>query len=99
MISLLFTLIFLASNAVAAPTADGTIAPAGYCPVAEHHVARFDNLPFWDKTYNAIPKYYGDLNFWDFQVHRDSAGGVIRAISGDQTAVAYGGSGSISILD
>jgi hypothetical protein len=97
MISLLFTLIYLASNAVAGPTADGTIKPAGYCPVSEFYIARFDNLRFYEKTYNPIPEYYNDLTFWNFQVHRDN--GFIPAVSGDKTANAYGGSGSISIPD
>ncbi|KAF1918802.1 hypothetical protein BDU57DRAFT_120891 [Ampelomyces quisqualis] len=95
MISLLLTLFFSACNALDLPTADST--SAGYCPVYEYNVARYDNLPFWEGAYNPVPPFYYGLSYSTFQVDRDD--GFIRAISGNQATMAFGGSGNISIPD
>jgi hypothetical protein len=68
-----------------------------YCPVRELKIASYDDLPFVEGSFNPIPPHYYGLSYTTFQV--DQYDGWFPATSGNQTTIAFGGSGNISIPD
>lgn len=73
-------------------------ADADYCyPTRETKTANYDDLTFNEGSANPIPPHYYGLSYYTFQV--DQYDGFIPATSGNQTAIAFGGSGSFSIPD
>ncbi len=69
-------------------------APKHDCPKQfRNHVTRFDNLTFTQGSANPIGMNEG-LNYTNFQV---GEGETIKPVSGQKWAIAYGGSGNISI--
>jgi hypothetical protein len=67
------------------------------CPIREFKTARYDDLPFVEGSSNPIPPHYYGLSYTTFQV--DQYDGFLPATSGNQTIIAFGGSGNISIPD
>ncbi|KAF1954219.1 hypothetical protein CC80DRAFT_526903 [Byssothecium circinans] len=72
-------------------------APAAADAIKETKIARYDDLPFTEGSFNPIPPHYYGLSYFTFQV--DQYDGFIPPTSGNQTAMAFGGSGNISIPD
>ncbi|KAH7071539.1 hypothetical protein BKA63DRAFT_448254 [Paraphoma chrysanthemicola] len=66
-------------------------------PIREPKLARYDDLPFVEPGPNPIPPHYYGLSYVTFQV--DQHDGFIPPTSGNQTAMAFGGSGNITIPD
>jgi hypothetical protein len=91
----IFLLITLALSVFAAPVADDT--EKGCYPIRETKIARYDDLPFVEPGTNPIPPHYYGLSYITFQV--DQYDGFIPPTSGNQTAMAFGGSGNITIPD
>jgi hypothetical protein len=87
----LAALIPLAHLTIAAPSSSGCK------PTKESKLAQFDDLPFNDGSASPIPPHYYGLSYSTFQV--DQYDGFIPPTSGNQWAMAYGGSGNISIPD
>ena len=88
MFSLSFIILSLLTVAWAIPT------PKHDCNKHfRNHVARFDNLTFTQGSTNNIGMNEG-LNYTTFQVGQ---GETIKPVSGKNWAIAYGGSGNISI--
>ncbi|KAF2490841.1 hypothetical protein BU16DRAFT_469932, partial [Lophium mytilinum] len=58
---------------------------------------QYDDLPWIEGSYNPIPPHYYGLSYTTFQV--DHYDGFIPATSGNQSAMAFGGSGNITIPD
>jgi hypothetical protein len=85
----------LASSISAAPVADDI--EKGCYPIREAKIARYDDLPFVEPGANPIPPHYYGLSYITFQV--DQYDGFIPPTSGNQTAMAFGGSGNITIPD
>jgi hypothetical protein len=65
--------------------------------VTEEWWNQFDDLTFNDGGFSPIPPHYYGLSYFTFQV--DQFDGFIQAASGNQWAMSYGGSGTISIPD
>jgi hypothetical protein len=61
------------------------------------YVAKYDDLPFNEGSMNPIPPHYYGLSYITFQV--DQYDGFIPPTSGNQWAMAFGGSGNITIPD
>jgi hypothetical protein len=91
MLTTIAALLPLACLAIAAPATDGCK------PIKEDKIARFDDLPFNEGSFNQIPPHYYGLSYTTFQV--DQYDGFIPPTSGNQWAMAFGGSGNISIPD
>ncbi|KAH4016781.1 hypothetical protein HBH70_233370 [Parastagonospora nodorum] len=88
-------LLFLVSSGLSAPTSD---ASTNDChPTKELKTAKYDDLRFDDGGFNPIPPHYYGLSYTAFQV--DQYDGWFPPTSGNQTAVAYGGSGNFSVPD
>ncbi|KAF1998122.1 hypothetical protein P154DRAFT_564893 [Amniculicola lignicola CBS 123094] len=77
----------------------GTPVPQdGYCrPSRSTKIAKYDDLTWIEGNYNPIPPHYYGLSYTTFQV--DSYDGFIPPTSWNQTAMAFGGSGNISVPD
>jgi len=86
-----FATLLLACLAVAAPEETACNA------TKEAKVARFDDLSVIDGSMNQIPPHYYGLSYFTFQA--DQFDGFIPPTSGDKWAMAFGGSGNISIPD
>ncbi|KAF2246160.1 hypothetical protein BU26DRAFT_521633 [Trematosphaeria pertusa] len=86
------TLLPLLALAVAAPTANGP------CRARKQtYVAKYDGLPFQEPGPNPIPPHYYGLGYTTFQI--DQHDHFIPPTSGNQWAMAFGGSGNISVPD
>lgn len=86
-------LFFFATSGLSAPTTD---AGSNDCyPTKELKTAKYDDLRFDDGGFNPIPPHYYGLSYTAFQV--DQYDGWFPPTSGNQTAVAYGGSGNFSV--
>jgi hypothetical protein len=94
MICSTFTLLSIASICIAVPT---TFANRESCPIKESKIASYDDLPFFEPGPNPIPPHYYGLSYSTFQV--DQYDGFISPKSGNQSAMAFGGSGNITIPD
>jgi hypothetical protein len=80
--SLILALLPLVSLTAAAPPC---------WPTHESYTATYDDLED-----GAVPLLYEGLTYTTFQV--DQYDGFIKPTSGDKWAIAYGGSGNISVL-
>jgi hypothetical protein len=89
------TILSIVSLTLAAPTAD--VSSHDCYPTRELNVAKYDDLSFNDGGFSPIPPHYYGLSYTAFQV--DQYDGWFPPTSGNQTAIAYGGSGNISIPD
>ncbi|KAF2743255.1 hypothetical protein M011DRAFT_228692 [Sporormia fimetaria CBS 119925] len=67
------------------------------CPSCTANIARYDDLTFNEGSYNPIPPHYYGLSYINFQV--DQYDGFIPPTSGNQWAMAFGGSGNITVPD
>lgn len=88
-------LLVVASVVLAAPTADSDSTKCH--PDKAYKVARYDDLPFNEPGPTPIPPHYYGLSYITFQV--DQYDGWIPPTSGNQTAIAFGGSGNITVPD
>ncbi|KAK4221631.1 hypothetical protein QBC38DRAFT_403000 [Podospora fimiseda] len=66
-------------------------------PHPKEYVANYDDLPWDELTPNPLPSGYKSLTYNIFQV--DQYDGFISPSSGTQYAMAFGGSGNISVSD
>jgi hypothetical protein len=80
---------------LAAPATD--LKPRDCHPIREPKTAKYDDLPFYEGSPNPIPPHYYGLSYFDFQI--DQYDGFIPPTSGNQTAIAFGGSGNFSVPD
>ncbi|KAH8699348.1 hypothetical protein GQ44DRAFT_665587 [Phaeosphaeriaceae sp. PMI808] len=92
MVPIPLILLYFASIGLTVPTADSSC-----YPTREPKVANYDDLPFVEPGPNPIPPHYYGLSYTTFQV--DQYDGWIPPTSGNQWAMAFGGSGNISIPD
>lgn len=65
--------------------------------IRELKTASFDDLNFYEGDASPIPPHYLGLSYFNFQV--DQFDGFIPATSGNQTIIAYGGTGDIMVPD
>lgn len=90
----LATLLNLSILSVAHPSAEAT---AQCTPSRTTYTAQYDDLPFTEPGPNPVPPHYYGLSYTTFQV--DQYDFFIPPTSGNQWAMAFGGSGNISIPD
>jgi hypothetical protein len=88
-LTMIFLRVIFRPTALIALAASAADANNYYCPNRELKIAKYDDLPFVD------PARYFSLSYTTFQV--DQYDGWIPPTSGNQMAMAFGGSGNISI--
>jgi hypothetical protein len=94
-LTMIFLKVIFCSTALITLAASTADANNYYCPNRELKVAKYDDLPFVEPGPNPIPARYFGLSYATFRV--DQYDGWIPPTSGNQTAMAFGGSGNISI--
>jgi len=88
--SIIAAVILIVSLALASPAVE----PDGCTPSTKYYVAKYDDLPYVEPGPNPIPSPYNGLTYNIFQVTEPHL--FIFPTSGNQYAMAFGGSGNIS---